>query len=105
MNCQSVTLMSHRPDSGLFYLATSLLYLLSCAVFASVNRALSAHPVSQGIYSQAGIYRQVLPVISRSERERERDNVEYWMSASPPQQWEALGVTTKISSLVFRFAP
>lgn len=45
--------MSHRPDSGLFCLATSLLYLLSCAVFASVNRALSAHPVSQGIYSQA----------------------------------------------------
>lgn len=63
--------MSHRPDSGLFYLATSLLYLLSCAVFASVNWALSAHPVSQGIYSQAGIYRQVLPVVSRSERERQ----------------------------------
>lgn len=45
--------MSHRPDSGLFCLAASLLYLLSCTVFASVNRALSAHPVSQGIYSQA----------------------------------------------------
>lgn len=54
IKCQSVTLTSHRPDHELFYLAASFpdlkqFTILACPGFASVNQALHAEPIGEGL--------------------------------------------------------